>query len=148
MLWRRKATNYLKEKLELYLDPGTPVAVDLDSYTEGANSYVRKPVDFREFIDVIGQRGGQAVGSLLILLLVLFPGTEIALACHKRFMSDNPKGRIGLPEILVGLFPGAGGTTRYSRMASRVASGSHSPCCSKLFSPAYTSNQCTRRSPS
>ena len=29
----------------------------LDSYTEGANSYVRKPVDFREFIDVIGQLG-------------------------------------------------------------------------------------------
>ena len=28
-----------------------------DSYTEGANSYVRKPVDFHEFIDVIGQLG-------------------------------------------------------------------------------------------
>jgi 3-hydroxyacyl-CoA dehydrogenase/enoyl-CoA hydratase/3-hydroxybutyryl-CoA epimerase len=48
-------------------------------------------------------------------------GTEIALACHKRFMSDNPKGRIGLPEILVGLFPGAGGTTRYSRMVGALA---------------------------
>ena len=48
-------------------------------------------------------------------------GTEIALACHKRFMSDNPKGRIGLPEILVGLFPGAGGTTRYSRMVGAMA---------------------------
>lgn len=29
----------------------------LDSYNEGANSYIRKPVDFREFIDVIGQLG-------------------------------------------------------------------------------------------
>ena len=48
-------------------------------------------------------------------------GTEIALACHRRFMSDNPKGRIGLPEILVGLFPGAGGTTRYSRMVGAMA---------------------------
>jgi hypothetical protein len=35
-------------------------------------------------------------------------GTEIALACHRRFMADRPKARIGLPEILVGLFPGAG----------------------------------------
>jgi 3-hydroxyacyl-CoA dehydrogenase/enoyl-CoA hydratase/3-hydroxybutyryl-CoA epimerase len=43
-------------------------------------------------------------------------GTEIGLACHRRFMADNPKGRIGLPEILLGIFPGAGGTTRVSRM--------------------------------
>jgi 3-hydroxyacyl-CoA dehydrogenase / enoyl-CoA hydratase / 3-hydroxybutyryl-CoA epimerase len=43
-------------------------------------------------------------------------GTEIGLACHRRFVADQPKARIGLPEILVGLFPGAGGTTRVSRM--------------------------------
>ncbi len=48
-------------------------------------------------------------------------GTEIALACHRRFMSDNPKAKIGLPEILVGLFPGGGGTTRYSRMVGAMA---------------------------
>ncbi len=43
-------------------------------------------------------------------------GTEIGLACHRRFVADNPKARIGLPEILVGIFPGAGGTTRVARM--------------------------------
>jgi 3-hydroxyacyl-CoA dehydrogenase/enoyl-CoA hydratase/3-hydroxybutyryl-CoA epimerase len=48
-------------------------------------------------------------------------GTEIALACHRRFMADNPKAKIGLPEILVGLFPGGGGTTRYSRMVGAMA---------------------------
>ena len=48
-------------------------------------------------------------------------GTEIALACHRRFMADSPKAKIGLPEILVGLFPGAGGTTRYSRMVGAMA---------------------------
>ncbi|SFH14218.1 3-hydroxyacyl-CoA dehydrogenase / enoyl-CoA hydratase / 3-hydroxybutyryl-CoA epimerase [Palleronia marisminoris] len=48
-------------------------------------------------------------------------GTEIALACHRRFMADNPKAKIGLPEIMVGLFPGAGGTTRYSRMVGAMA---------------------------
>ncbi|SES24263.1 3-hydroxyacyl-CoA dehydrogenase [Tranquillimonas rosea] len=48
-------------------------------------------------------------------------GTEIALACHRRFMADAPKARIGLPEIMVGLFPGAGGTTRYSRMVGAMA---------------------------
>ncbi len=43
-------------------------------------------------------------------------GTEIALACHRRIAADNPKAKIGLPEILVGIFPGAGGTTRLVRM--------------------------------
>ena len=48
-------------------------------------------------------------------------GTEVALACHRRFVADNPKARIGLPEILVGLFPGAGGTTRMVRMVGAMA---------------------------
>jgi len=43
-------------------------------------------------------------------------GTEIALACHRRIVADNPKAKIGLPEILVGIFPGSGGTTRLVRM--------------------------------
>jgi 3-hydroxyacyl-CoA dehydrogenase/enoyl-CoA hydratase/3-hydroxybutyryl-CoA epimerase len=43
-------------------------------------------------------------------------GLELGLACHRRIAADNPKARIGLPEILVGLFPGAGGTTRLVRM--------------------------------
>ncbi|MEJ6395470.1 3-hydroxyacyl-CoA dehydrogenase NAD-binding domain-containing protein [Gymnodinialimonas sp. 2305UL16-5] len=47
-------------------------------------------------------------------------GTEIALACHHRVMADG-KAKIGLPEILVGIFPGAGGTTRYSRMVGAMA---------------------------
>ncbi|UWQ38681.1 enoyl-CoA hydratase/isomerase family protein [Leisingera aquaemixtae] len=48
-------------------------------------------------------------------------GTEIALACHHRVMTDNPKARIGLPEIMIGIFPGGGGTTRYSRMVGAMA---------------------------
>ncbi|MCG7628556.1 3-hydroxyacyl-CoA dehydrogenase NAD-binding domain-containing protein [Epibacterium sp. MM17-32] len=47
-------------------------------------------------------------------------GTEIALACHYRSMTDNPKAKIGLPEILLGIFPGGGGTIRYSRMVGAV----------------------------
>jgi 3-hydroxyacyl-CoA dehydrogenase / enoyl-CoA hydratase / 3-hydroxybutyryl-CoA epimerase len=43
-------------------------------------------------------------------------GFEFALACHHRIVADNPKTRLGLPEIKVGLFPGAGGTQRVARM--------------------------------
>lgn len=48
-------------------------------------------------------------------------GTELGLACHRRFLADQPKAKMGLPEILVGLFPGAGGTTRLSRMLGLMA---------------------------
>ena len=43
-------------------------------------------------------------------------GFELCLACHHRVAADNPKTRLGLPEIKVGLFPGAGGTQRVARM--------------------------------
>jgi enoyl-CoA hydratase/carnithine racemase len=41
---------------------------------------------------------------------------ELTLACHYRVASENPKTRLGLPEIKVGLFPGGGGTQRLPRM--------------------------------
>jgi len=43
-------------------------------------------------------------------------GFELALACHYRVANDDPRTRVGLPEIKVGLFPGAGGTTRIARI--------------------------------
>lgn len=42
-------------------------------------------------------------------------GLEIPLACHRIIVAENPKAKIGLPEIMVGIFPGAGGTTRLAR---------------------------------
>ncbi|MFO1209570.1 MAG: 3-hydroxyacyl-CoA dehydrogenase NAD-binding domain-containing protein [Amaricoccus sp.] len=60
-------------------------------------------------------KGGKPVACALPGLAAGI-GTEIALACHRRFMADTPKARIGLPEILLGIFPGAGGTTRLVRM--------------------------------
>src|SRR5262245_24827161 len=43
-------------------------------------------------------------------------GFELCLACHHRVAADNAKTRVGLPEIKVGLFPGAGGTKRVAGM--------------------------------
>ena len=42
-------------------------------------------------------------------------GLEIPLACHRIIAADNPKAKIGLPEIMVGIFPGMGGTARLTR---------------------------------
>src|ERR1700682_4519040 len=43
-------------------------------------------------------------------------GFELCLACHHRVAADNEKTRLGLPEVKIGLFPGAGGTQRVARM--------------------------------
>jgi 3-hydroxyacyl-CoA dehydrogenase/enoyl-CoA hydratase/3-hydroxybutyryl-CoA epimerase len=66
-------------------------------------------------------KGGKPIAAAL-------PGTalgiglELPLSCHRIFAADNPKAKIGLPEIMVGIFPGAGGTTRLVRkMGAMVA---------------------------
>src|SRR4030081_1525529 len=48
--------------------------------------------------------------------LALGGGGELALAAHHRVMTDDPKATFGLPESLVGLLPGAGGTQRLPRL--------------------------------
>ncbi|WP_292290611.1 3-hydroxyacyl-CoA dehydrogenase NAD-binding domain-containing protein [Marivita sp.] len=71
-------------------------------------------------MDAKTQKGGKPVAAVL-------PGTalgiglEIPLSCHRVFAADNPKAKIGLPEIMVGIFPGAGGTTRVARKMGAMA---------------------------
>jgi len=48
--------------------------------------------------------------------LALGGGLELALACHYRVLADHPKAVLGLPEVKVGLLPGAGGTQRLPRL--------------------------------
>jgi 3-hydroxyacyl-CoA dehydrogenase/enoyl-CoA hydratase/3-hydroxybutyryl-CoA epimerase len=43
-------------------------------------------------------------------------GLEVALACHARVASDDKKTKLGLPEVMLGLLPGAGGTQRLPRL--------------------------------
>jgi len=65
----------------------------------------------RAGMDPKTQKGGKPIAAAL-------PGTamgiglELPLACHRILAADNPRAQIGLPEIKVGIFPGAGGTTR------------------------------------
>ncbi|TAF96199.1 MAG: 3-hydroxyacyl-CoA dehydrogenase [Runella slithyformis] len=48
-------------------------------------------------------------------------GLEICLASHYRVALNNPKAKFGLPEVKVGLLPGAGGTQRLPRMIGMQA---------------------------
>ncbi|MBV0890642.1 enoyl-CoA hydratase/isomerase family protein [Paracoccus sp. Z118] len=79
-------------------------------------------------------KGGKPIAAAL-------PGTalgiglELPLATHRIFAANNPKARIGLPEIMVGIFPGAGGTTRLARKLGAMAAA---PTLleGKLYDPA------------
>ena len=47
-------------------------------------------------------------------------GLELALACHHRIATENPKTKVGQPEVKLGLLPGGGGTVRITRMLGYV----------------------------
>ncbi|HEU0299170.1 MAG TPA: 3-hydroxyacyl-CoA dehydrogenase NAD-binding domain-containing protein, partial [Longimicrobium sp.] len=57
-------------------------------------------------IPVVAAIDGAALGG----------GLETALACTYRIASDSPKTRLGLPEVTLGIIPGAGGTARLPRL--------------------------------
>lgn len=45
-------------------------------------------------------------------------GLELALACHYRIATKSKKTGLGLPEVMLGLLPGAGGTQRVQKLTS------------------------------
>ena len=59
---------------------------------------------------VVACIGGAALGG----------GLEIALATHRRIVVDDPRIKLGTPEVQLGLLPGAGGVTRSVRMLGIV----------------------------
>jgi 3-hydroxyacyl-CoA dehydrogenase/enoyl-CoA hydratase/3-hydroxybutyryl-CoA epimerase len=57
-------------------------------------------------VPVVAALNGAALGG----------GLEICLACHHRIAVDDPKVKLGFPEVKLGLLPGAGGVVRTVRM--------------------------------
>src|ERR1700740_2834833 len=94
----RRYTDLLKEKGE--------VAANQMLFDESRKS----SLVFRA-IETSGKPWAAAINGL-----ALGGAFELTLSCHYRVAADNPKTRLGLPEVKVGLFPGAGGTQRVPRI--------------------------------
>lgn len=60
-------------------------------------------------------RGLELLGVPVVAAIngsVMGSGYELTLACHHRICLDNPAIKIGMPEVTLGLVPGAGGCVR------------------------------------
>ncbi|MGB5353241.1 MAG: 3-hydroxyacyl-CoA dehydrogenase NAD-binding domain-containing protein [Woeseia sp.] len=81
-----------------------PAVKDVYEWCRGLQQALRK-------IETCGKPVAAAINGT-----ALGGGLEVCLACHYRVASDNPKSKLGLPEVQVGLLPGGGGTQRLPRM--------------------------------
>jgi 3-hydroxyacyl-CoA dehydrogenase/enoyl-CoA hydratase/3-hydroxybutyryl-CoA epimerase len=89
--------------------------------------------DIKDFLEIRSAREGEALsrtGQAILDRLEGIPvpvvaaihgsclggGLETALACRYRVASDDPKTALGLPEVTLGLLPGAGGSQRLPRL--------------------------------
>jgi 3-hydroxyacyl-CoA dehydrogenase/enoyl-CoA hydratase/3-hydroxybutyryl-CoA epimerase len=96
-----------------------------DSFIAGA--------DIEEFVALPDQAAAEALsrgGQAIMNRVAEFPkpivaaihgtclggGLELALACRYRIATNHPKTQLGLPEIQLGILPGAGGCQRLPRL--------------------------------
>lgn len=66
-------------------------------------------------VPVVAALTGSALGG----------GYELALACTRRIAIDDPRIQLGLPEVSLGVIPGAGGTQRLPRLIGIQAALEH-----------------------
>jgi 3-hydroxyacyl-CoA dehydrogenase/enoyl-CoA hydratase/3-hydroxybutyryl-CoA epimerase len=79
----------------------------------------------------------ETMGKPVVAILngaALGGGWELALVAHARMALNNPKIRFGLPEVTLGLIPGATGITKMTRMLGLMAAQPYL-MEGKLFSP-------------
>lgn len=75
-------------------------ANEIFQFAEGLKQFLR---DLESpGVPVVAAINGDALGA----------GFELALGCHHRIVIDNPKIKVGLPEVRLGLIPGSGGIIR------------------------------------
>ena len=121
--------------LEQLRNDGTVRAVVLIS---GKPDLFIAGADIEEFTELATQAEAEALsreGQEMVNRVDAFPkpflaaihgaclggGLELALACDYRIATDHPKTQLGLPEVQLGLLPGAGGCQRLPRLIGASA---------------------------
>ncbi|AVO39327.1 3-hydroxyacyl-CoA dehydrogenase NAD-binding domain-containing protein [Pukyongiella litopenaei] len=101
---------------------GDDAASGLFEFTMNGHHLLRKIE--RAGMDAKTNKGGKPIAAAVNGTAAGI-GYELPLATHRIFMTSNPKARIGLPEILLGIFPGSGGTTRLVRKLGLLGASSY-----------------------
>ena len=91
-----KNTFFAGADLNSILTAGESVE-DFFKHIENSKGYFRRIEKLP--VPVVAAINGAALGG----------GYELCLACNYRIVVDNPKAIVGLPEVTLGLLPGAGG---------------------------------------
>src|SRR5690606_7492388 len=101
-----------------------------DGFIAGADLKLLRVISSREKAEELSRAGQRALERLAsskkpfvaaIHGACLGGGLEVALACHGRVATNDPRTRLGLPEVQLGLLPGLGGTQRLPRLVGLQA---------------------------
>ncbi|WP_133407524.1 fatty acid oxidation complex subunit alpha FadJ [Parashewanella tropica] len=96
-----------------------------DSFIAGADVKMLDACNTRDDVTAITKKGYEVFAELeglsfpviaAIHGVCLGGGLELAMACHARICSDSTKTMLGLPEVMLGLLPGSGGTQKLPKL--------------------------------
>jgi 3-hydroxyacyl-CoA dehydrogenase/enoyl-CoA hydratase/3-hydroxybutyryl-CoA epimerase len=95
---------------------GFIAGADIEQFTQAKNSEAALAF-IRKGQEVFNQLAALAIPTVAMIKgFCVGGGLELALACRYRIAEDSAKTRLGLPEVLLGIHPGWGGSVRLPRL--------------------------------